>query len=132
MSRPMMSTCGFCGGMHRVGERCPERVYRKAKTVQVQLRNSSHWQRTRRAVKERDMHLCRVCMTGRHNTLRLYNSAELEVHHIIPLSVDVDLAHEPDNLITLCRYHHKMAHDDHIGADELKAIVNIPPGPIDP
>ena len=56
--------------------------------------------------------------------------AELEVHHIIPLSVDVDLAHEPDNLATLCRYHHKMAHDDKIGADELKAIVSIPPAPL--
>jgi len=128
----MLRTCQYCMGYHRLGERCPQHVRVKTRTAQVQLRNSGRWQRTRRAVKERDMHLCRVCLTGRHNTQRAYNSHELEVHHIVPLSVDMDLAHEMDNLITLCRYHHKLAHGDVIGADELKAVISKPPGPIDP
>lgn len=128
----MLRTCQYCMGYHRLGERCPQHVRVKTKTAQVQLRNSGRWQRTRRAVKERDMHLCRVCLTGRHNTQRAYNSHELEVHHIVPLSVDIGLAHEMDNLINLCRYHHKLVHDDVIGADELRAVISKPPGPLDP
>jgi len=128
----MLRTCQYCSGYHRLGERCPQHIRIKTRTAQVQLRNSGRWQRTRRAVKERDMHLCRVCLTGRHNTLRAYNPQELEVHHIVPLSVNIDLAHEMDNLVTLCRYHHKLAHDDVIGADELKGLICKPPAPIDP
>ena len=128
----MLRTCQYCSGYHRLGERCPQHIRIKTRTAQVQLRNSGRWQRTRRAVKERDIHLCRVCLTGRHNTLRVYNPQELEVHHIVPLSVDISLAHEIDNLVTLCRYHHKLAHDDVIGADELKGLISTPPAPIDP
>jgi len=127
----MLRTCQYCPGLHRLGERCPQHIRIKTKTAQVQLRNSGRWQRTRKNIKERDMYLCRVCLTGRHNTRRAYNSQELEVHHIVPLSVDMDLAHDPDNLISLCRYHHKLTHDDVIDADELKVLISSPPGPLD-
>lgn len=32
--------------------------------------------------------------------------AKLQVHHLVPVSVDPDLAGEPSNMITLCRPHH--------------------------
>ena len=44
-----------------------------------------------------------------YNTVEEYNSAGLEVHHIVPLEEDESLAYDWANLITLCRYHHELA-----------------------
>lgn len=72
-------------------------------------------------------------------TVRQFNSQELEVHHIVPLAEDYDLRLENENLITLCVRHHKMADDGIIPASLLmeiakeneengcQALVEIPP-----
>lgn len=128
----MLRVCQYCIGVHGLGERCPHYKRREYKTVQTKFRNSGRWQRTRQSVKERDLHLCRVCLVNRHDTRRVYNSTELEVHHIVPLSEDMKLGHEPNNLITLCRFHHQLTHSGGIEPAELKKLVSIPPTPYDP
>ena len=35
---------------------------------------------------------------------------------------------DSDNLITLCSYHHKQAEMNKISAEELKNLIDIPPG----
>lgn len=128
----MLRTCQYCSGYHRIGERCPQHKRLEYKTKQTKFRNSGRWQRTRQTVKERDMQLCRVCLTNKHETQYAYNSKELEVHHIVPLSEDMELGHEPDNLITLCRFHHQLVHSGGIKPAELKRLIGIPPTPYDP
>ncbi|WP_243423737.1 HNH endonuclease [Anaerotignum lactatifermentans] len=53
--------------------------------------------------------MCQICMKKLFDTVRQFNSQELEVHHIVPLADDYDLRLENENLITLCVRHHKMA-----------------------
>lgn len=122
----MFYACRHYLGIHPMGERCPSQTRPTYKTEQTKFRNSGRWQRTRETIRQRDKYLCRVCLTNKHDTKYAYTSKELEVHHIVPLSESMELGHEPDNLITLCRYHHQLAHSGRIQPAELKRLVGIP------
>jgi len=98
---------------------CPHHKRTKTKTAMVKIRNSGRWQRTREAIRARDKHLCQACLIDTHGTRYLYTHTDLEVHHIVPLSEDASKSHDPTNLITLCRTHHKDAHDNLISRQML-------------
>lgn len=125
----MRYACRYCLSSHKLGEPCPYRRRRYNMNKLSQFRNSGRWQRTREAIRQRDMLLCRMCLTEKHMTRRKYTTANLEVHHIVPLSENMELGHDPDNLITLCQWHHQMAHAGTIRAWELRKIIKQPPAP---
>ena len=58
-------------------------------------------------------------------TLTTYNN--LQVHHIIPISIDYSKRLDSDNLITLCTYHHHQAEKGLIAKEQLLEIMD-PPG----
>ena len=50
------------------------------------------------------------------------------MHHIVSIEKDNDKKLDSDNLITLCSYHHKQAEMNKISVEELKNLIDIPPG----
>lgn len=120
-----MATCSHCSGMHELGTRCPQHKRTKTKTTMVRIRSSGRWQRTREAIRARDNHLCQACLIDTHGTKYLYTHNDLEVHHIVPLSEDASKSHDHANLITLCRTHHKYAHDGLISRQTLSSLAKM-------
>lgn len=118
--------CRHCRSSHKIGEHCPyKRRYNVSKLNK--FRNSGRWQRTREAIRQRDNYLCVVCVVGKFTSVKADVVKELEVHHIIPLSEDMELGHEPKNLVTLCHIHHQMAHAGTIRAWEIRKMMEYPP-----
>lgn len=68
--------------------------------IKRKFRSSSSWKNLRKEILNRDKH-CLVC--GECNNL--------EAHHIIPLDISWDLRNDKHNIITLCKLHHKQAHN---------------------
>ena len=87
------------------------------------FRNSKSWTKKSEEIRERDRHLCQVCLLNKYDTMMTFNFKKLEVHHIIPLSKDFNKRLDNDNLITLCSYHHHMAEKGEIPVKELMGIV---------
>ena len=86
------------------------------------FRNTKVWKDKRDEAAQRDHCLCQVCLSmGR------YNGKDIQVHHIIPMSVDWEKRIDIDNLITLCPEHHEQAECGMIAADDLRALIS-PPG----
>lgn len=51
------------------------------------------------------------------------NTAEIEVHHIVPINEDYDRRLDNDNLVSLCREHHEQAEAGVIKRDTLLMMV---------
>ncbi len=119
MSR--LRSCPVCGRVHPIGGGCtrPKRV--KESTKESRLRTCRRWDKTRKAVNERDRHLCRVCLS-----LGKLQFDALETHHIIPLSEAPEKAYDEDNLITLCVRHHKAADAGQIDRGLLCRLAGEP------
>ena len=123
----MLKACGYCGRIHKPGERCtraPPRksggAYRDDPQIRA-FRDSAEWQNKRNAIKERDRWLCLACLHRAARTLRQYNSRRLSVHHIVPLHIAWDLRMDDDNLITLCDTHHTRADAGGFSAEVLRS-----------
>ena len=123
-------TCSKCGIVRR-GHKCPHKTYKKKAydTEADKFRKSKRWTNKSIEVRQRDRYLCKVCMANLYNTVQQFNYNELDVHHIIPINEDYDKRLDNDNLITLCRYHHKMADDGNIPREELYSLIDNPPVP---
>ena len=74
-------------------------------------------------IRQRDRYLCQVCLRNLYNTLDFLNHKNVDVHHITPIEEDYNRRLDNDNLISLCRYHHKMADDGKIPRQELYKIA---------
>jgi 5-methylcytosine-specific restriction enzyme A len=121
----MLKSCSHCGSIHERKYLCPSKPKRtKYKVTHVdKFRWTKAWQKKRKAINERDKHLCQVCIRELHNTQLKYNFTNIEVHHIIPIAEDWDKRLDDDNLICLCKLHHEMAESGEINRDELLAVV---------
>ena len=120
-------TCAYCGIVDR-NHRCPHKTYKK-KTYDTEadrFRKSKRWTNKSIEIRQRDRYLCRVCEANLYNTVQQFNYNEVEVHHIEKLSECFDKRLDNDNLISLCRYHHKMADDGKITKEELHGLINPP------
>lgn len=63
-----------------------------------------HWLEKNRLARERDNYRCQICGSSQETHLQVY-AQPLHVHHIISLrqfGEDFGLAHDLDNLVTLC------------------------------
>ena len=119
------TTCKYCGVVERGNHKCPYKTYTK-KTYDTEadrFRKSKRWTNKSIEVRQRDRYLCRVCEANLYNTVMQFNFNEVEVHHIEKLNESFDKRLDNDNLITLCRYHHKMADDGKIPKEVLFKIV---------
>ena len=123
-------TCSKCGIVPR-GHKCPYKTYKKKAydTEADKFRKSKRWTNKSTEVRQRDRYLCKVCMANLYNTIQQLNFNEVEVHHIEKLNENFNKRLDNDNLITLCRYHHKMADDGKIPKEVLHSLINNPPLP---
>ena len=106
----MLKSCPTCGRLHPIGAICPKQSKRtraKSESEAAVFRNTSYWRRIRETVRVRDRYLCRVCLdAGEWSPVK---DRYIEVHHIVPLSEQIELCDEPTNLICLCKRHHEDA-----------------------
>lgn len=123
-------TCAHCGVVRR-GHRCPYKTYTKKSydTEADSFRRSKRWTAKSVEIRERDRYLCKVCEANLYNTVQQFNYKNLDVHHIEKLSENYDKRLDNDNLISLCRLHHKMADDGYIPKEVLYSLINNPPVP---
>lgn len=122
----MNKTCTICGIVpmnHVCPYATPKKHTRSPDGTIEKFRSSQRWKNKTRSIKSRDLHLCRVCRSDRHETRLQYNSEDLEVHHIVPLVEDFNKRLDDDNLITLCARHHKMAERGQITREELRSLL---------
>lgn len=118
-------TCSRCGIVPR-GHHCPYKTYKK-KTYDTEadkFRKTKKWTNKSIEIRQRDRYLCRVCEANLYNTVLQFNFNEVEVHHIEKLNENFEKRLDNDNLISLCRYHHKMADDGKISREELYKLIN--------
>lgn len=116
-------TCPYCGVVKR-GHKCINKPKRKEKdTKERKFRNTKGWAKKSKEIRERDKYLCQVCLSGTYDTFYQVNYKDLEVHHIVPLKEDYNKRLDNDNLITLCKFHHKMAEKGEISREELKNLI---------
>ena len=117
-------TCSRCGIVPR-GHQCPFKSYKKKAydTEADKFRKTKRWTKKSLEIRQRDRFLCRVCEANLYNTIQRFNYNELDVHHIVPVNEDYNKRLDNDNLITLCRYHHKMADDGKITKEELYELL---------
>ncbi|MEH6995410.1 HNH endonuclease [Neobacillus drentensis] len=120
----MLKSCAYCGGIHQRNHKCGSRPKRKKEANEInKFRWSTVWMKKRKCIRERDKHLCQICLLERYNTQNKYNFHNIEVHHIVPLIEAWDKRLKDSNLISLCAYHHKMAESGQIPKNELIGIV---------
>lgn len=121
----MKKACSKCGKIHDRKYICVIKgtAQERAESLAYSFRNKQVWKRKSYEIRDRDMHLCQVCLRGHYNTRKIYNSADLSVHHIVSLASDYERRLDNSNLITLCRYHHELAELGRIPVQELLSIA---------
>lgn len=118
----MLKACPYCGRIHERGFDCGKRPVYSRFQKQDAFRSTKAWQRKRACIRERDLHLCRWCLTkGR------LSYTDLSVHHIEPLQEAWELRLEENNLITLCSGCHEQAEAGKIPRTVLHELTKIPP-----
>lgn len=85
--------CIFCGSYINTPRK-------KANVGKVKRANAGNYAFWARRVRENYNGMCAFCN----------ETEDLEVHHIIPYSIDPSLVLDENNGILLCKRHHKMAH----------------------
>jgi 5-methylcytosine-specific restriction endonuclease McrA len=120
-NKSMMKSCSRCGRIHPVGYKsyANSRNYYQHDPETRKFRNSQPWRKKAEEIKERDKHLCQICLKK-----NILNYKGLSVHHIIPVNESQALRLENSNLITVCDIHHRECESGKIPRTEQQAIVN--------
>ena len=123
----MLKACPYCHKFHKRDKKCPLRPKFKKKGTKIEkFRNTASWQKKRKEIVERDLHMCRLCAIGYDSDVRYESS--IEVHHIVPMSEDFSMRLDNDNLVSLCYRHHAMAEDASIPRSVLRDVIASRPG----
>lgn len=113
----MYKSCSRCGKIHDYHYKCNKgRVYKKNNIDK--LRSTKRWTNKSIEIREASNYLCSVCLDK-----GIINYDNVEVHHIEKLQDQPDLLLENDNLICLCKVHHKQADEGKIDKDYLFSLV---------
>ena len=117
-------TCKHCGVVER-GHICPHKKsrYKKGNKQSDAFRKTKLWTNKSLEIRQRDRYLCQVCLRNLYNTFDFLNYKSVDVHHITPIEEDYNRRLDNDNLISLCRFHHKMADDGKIPREALYKIA---------
>lgn len=130
----MYKSCSRCGRIHGTNYVCKHgtETYdnQKYKRDKDKLRFTEPWKKKSKEIKESANYLCEVCLDGGKYT---YN--QLEIHHIDKLREAPEKFLENENLVCLCKMHHKLAESGDIKKEYLKHLAyqreHIPPYPQD-
>ena len=113
----MFKVCVRCGKIVPMDHKCNlSRTYKK--TMVDKLRSKYNWTRKSMEIREKSNHLCAVCKDR-----NIISFGDTQVHHIEKLNDRPDLMFDNYNLITLCRYHHKLADNGRIDKGYLKKLA---------
>ena len=118
----MLKACPYCGRIHDKKFDCGKRPTFGRYQQQDAFRSTQAWQHKRAWIRERDMHLCRWCLT-----LGRLSYTNLSVHHIEPLHEAWGERLEDSNLITLCSPCHEQAEAGKIPRAALHELTHTPP-----
>ena len=113
----MFKACSRCGKIHPSTYKCRVGVKKYSYKESI-LRNSNDWHKKSLQIRTDSRFLCAIC-----EDKGIFNHENLEVHHIIKLKDNPDLLLEDDNLICLCRSHHKQADKGAFTVDYLRSLV---------
>lgn len=119
----MFKSCSRCGKIHEFNTKC--QVGRESTTdnsQEAKIRNKRSYVKASKYVKENSNYLCAVCLKN-----GVFNSENIETHHIEKIKEKPDLAYDIDNLICLCKMHHLMAEIGMISKEVLHYIKKHPP-----
>lgn len=130
-------SCSSCGKIHEATYICDKKKanmkrnrdrYKEKLKGTKDIRSTGRWKRKANDIKVRDLGLCQMC---KHNMdmlsdMRLFNAINVQVHHIIKIKDNPDLAFEDSNLITLCRYHHDLVEDKPKYIKVLQGLISPP------
>ena len=128
----VLKTCPTCGKLHAFDEVCPKQIENKRQYQASQdrskyersskadrFRSTKAWQRKREEIRSRDLNICRYCFLVRHKIV----TADLSVHHIVPIEQDYSKRLSGRNLITLCRGCHEQAERGRITPGTLRKLT---------
>ena len=113
----LFKSCSRCGKVHSYSYKCNKGKIYKHNDID-KLRSTKRWTDKSIEIREASNYLCSVCLDE-----GIYNYDNIEVHHIIKLQDNQDLLLENDNLIALCKYHHKQADKGKLDKDYLINLV---------
>ncbi|MCM3599381.1 HNH endonuclease [Robertmurraya korlensis] len=117
----MLRSCKYCGSIHDRSYQCPYKPVRKKEATYIdKFRRLRVWTNKSKEIRERDRHLCQMCI--REFPAR-YTFTNIEVHHIVPIIEDWSKRLNNDYLISLCAPHHKLAEDGQIDRQTLIDIA---------
>ena len=125
----MLRSCRYCGRIHDTKVICPQmekarrQRWQKNGSATDRFHASYRWAQKSLHIRERDHYLCLACLYGLDGKGSRITTADLSVHHIVPVSEAWDMRLDDDNLITLCAEHHERAEDGTISREELKKSV---------
>ena len=120
--RKVLKSCSVCGTIHDFNKTCRRSGKKKSTNANI-FRKTNKWTEKSKSIREMDNHLCQRCLLGKYNTNHRYTYEQLEVHHIVSIEEDYSKRLDSMNLITLCKYHHRMAEKGQINKEELLEIV---------
>ena len=114
----MLKSCSRCGRVHDYNYKCNKgKIYKKNDIDK--LRSTKRWTNKSIEIREDSNYLCSVCLDE-----GILNYDNVEVHHIEKLQNNPNLLLDNDNLICLCKKHHKEADEGKIDKDYLFNLVN--------
>ena len=128
----MLKSCKYCGRVHDNQYICQqkeanirERQSRRSRENKkiYDFPRSQKWTDKSISIRARDQYCCQVCIRKLYGAERLYETEDISVHHIRPLSEAWEDRLDDYNLISLCRMHHEMADKGEIGQRELLKIA---------
>ena len=99
----MYKSCARCGRIVDYNHKCTKDKIYKHNEID-KLRSTTKWTIKSIEIREASKYLCSVCLDE-----GIYNYEDIQVHHIEKLQDRPDLLLENENLICLCRKHHKQA-----------------------
>ena len=117
---PAYRSCPRCGRVHAYDEPCP--VRKPVRTYEREgadrLRFTSRWKRKSLQIRNDAHWMCEVC-----GDRGLITTDNLEVHHIEKLRDDPDSLLDDENLVCLCREHHRQADAGEIDKGYLRGLA---------
>lgn len=128
----MLRSCQYCGRIHERSYVCPQKQQRIAERQSSRSKNNKRvydfhrsraWRDKSEDIKQRDGYCCQICIRGLYDPDRKYETDDLSVHHIIPVSEDWDRRFDDEILLTACRRHHELAEAGKIPRGELLRIA---------
>lgn len=108
----MLKQCPRCGKRIAINETCEcvlegnkqrrnkyQRNYYQDNKKEIEKIKNKRWKKLRKLVIERDGGLCQRC----YNKFHIFETNNLQVHHIKPRVDFPELIYDEDNLVTVCK-----------------------------